>query len=84
MRNGVLLAMLSTLMLAAVPGMGLAQGVGAWKCDPNGPRGAFAAGIPAADNPVWCDTGRSGFGMATEQEAVPDSSKHARRLRHRY
>jgi hypothetical protein len=25
-------------------------------CDPNGPRGAFVYGIPAADNPVWCES----------------------------
>jgi hypothetical protein len=83
MRKSVLAVTLFTLTLTALPGMGMAQGVGTWKCDPNGPSGAFAAGIPAADNPAWCATGRSGFGMATEQEALPGQTRHGRRLRHR-
>ena len=50
-------------------------------CDPNGPRGAFAFGIPAVDNPVWCETTRPGFAMSTTP--APERPSHARRLRHR-
>jgi hypothetical protein len=35
-------------------------------CDPNGPRGAFVYGIPAADNPVWCEISR-GAAASPEQ-----------------
>jgi hypothetical protein len=37
-------------------------------CDPNGPRGAFVYGIPAADNPVWCEISR-GAAASPEQGA---------------
>ena len=37
-------------------------------CDPNGPRGGFVYGIPAADNPVWCEISR-GAAASPEQGA---------------
>ena len=66
--------------LAAVLFTGLATTDG-FACDPNGPRGGFALGIPAADNPVWCETTRPGFAMSTTP--APERTRHARRLRHR-
>ena len=84
MRKRVLLGLLSSLVLTGMPGTGLAQGVGSWRCDPNGPVGAFVDGIPAEDNPVWCQTTRPGYGMATATEALPGQPRHARRLRHHH
>jgi hypothetical protein len=80
MRRNHLLAALAIIGLLPVPGIALAQS--ATTCDPNGPRGAFAAGIPAADNPAWCDRARPGLAMAAEP--APERIWHARRLRHRY
>jgi hypothetical protein len=77
MRKTILLGMLSGLVLTAMPGIALA-------CDPNGPSSGFALGIPAADNPVWCQTTRPGYAMAAEPQALPGQWRHARRLRHRH
>jgi hypothetical protein len=58
-------------------------------CDPNGPRGAFVYGIPAADNPVWCEISRGaaaspeqgGYGYA--YGAAPTTHRRTSPRRHR-
>lgn len=51
-------------------------------CDPNGPRGGFVDGIPAADNPVWCETSR-GPAASPERRAYGYDYGTARTTHHR-
>ena len=53
MNNGPLLA-----VVVAAAAVALTPVSASALCDPNGPRGGFVYGIPAADNPVWCETSR--------------------------
>jgi hypothetical protein len=63
MKNGPLLAFL--VAGAAVALMPVSASA---LCDPNGPAGAFVYGIPAGDNPVWCETSR-GSTVSPDQSA---------------
>ncbi len=66
MRMNALLPALSVAAVHAVPGAALAQYAAPPPfpiCDPTGPSGAFAYGVPAADNPLWCTAPRAAFGM---------------------
>jgi len=53
MKNGPLLA-----VLVAGAAVALTPVSASALCDPNGPRGGFVYGIPAGDNPVWCEMSR--------------------------
>jgi len=84
MKNGPLFAVL--VAGAAVALMPVSASA---LCDANGPRGSFVYGIPAGDNPAWCemsrgstvspDQGAYGYGYGT----APTAHHHALPRRHR-
>jgi hypothetical protein len=84
MKNGPLLA-----VLVAGAAVALMPVSAAALCDPNGPRGSFVYGIPASDNPVWCEMSRGstvspdrgGYGYG--YETAPTAHHRALPRRHR-
>ena len=64
MKNGALLAVLVARAAAA-----LVPTTASALCDPHGPRGGFVDGIPAGDNPVWCE-------MSQGSTALPRQGVH--------
>jgi hypothetical protein len=82
MKNGPLLAVLvAGAAMALMP-------VSASACDPNGPRGGFVYGIPAGDNPVWCEMSR-GAAVSPDQRGygygyVAEPTTHHRALPRRH
>jgi hypothetical protein len=60
---------MKSLMLAALvagAGVSLMPVSASALCDPNGPPRCFVYGIPAADNPLWCEISR-GAAASPEQ-----------------
>jgi hypothetical protein len=75
--SGVMTKKVGPLLAVLVTGatVALVPGTASAACDPNGPRGAFVYGIPADDNPAWCETSRPAAAYAYEPAPQHRSSK---------